>query len=373
MRSSIWLRFAGSVSPNWRNRRYARSASANRPRSNWPWASTVQATRSRSGDAGGVRVTTSPATCTARSRSPRLNRSSATSVCTTGGLRMIRERRDEPEFVLDGRGVPLELRRVGERLLVLPGRKQRGVPGLGGLRVWPVAVSRALVLAGGGGEVAALVKDLRQQEVALRGLRVVGKILEVAAVPERRLLVRILRVGLLRALVIVARKIGEARLQVPDDHRPRGRRGVLPIGAGEAVELHVLRLGIEHLARELAGDVGVDHLGLQVGCPRMRRLAPHEAAVGIRRIAVALLGEIEVAQATVDHVGEGDGTALRQQGVDAGDAVELRHREAHRAQRVLDQLALRLRQAVEQRWSSWSATRARRRPSTPRNGSRHSS
>src|SRR5688572_4734787 len=90
--------------------------------------------------------------------------------------------------------------------------EQRGVAGVGALVVHRITVGGLLVLDRGLLELRVLEQQLAQQEVVARGVGLAREAGDDVAVPANRFLVVAAGLGLLRAGVIVARELREARL-----------------------------------------------------------------------------------------------------------------------------------------------------------------
>jgi len=162
-----------------------------------------------------------------------------------GAARVLRKRRREAQGAVDRRDP--DLLRVCRRKLSFPlcVGEQRGIAGVGAVRVRRIGVRRLLVLGRRLGVAAVLVQQLGEQEAVLRRLRLLRKRGQVASVPASRLLVILALLRLLGRRVVVAGELLQVRLH----QRLRAVRPALGVAAlivaADAVVRHVLLLGIE--------------------------------------------------------------------------------------------------------------------------------
>ena len=133
--------------------------------------------------------------------------------------------------------MPFVARDAFERLLVLAVGEQRRIAGLCRMLVHRIGVGRALVFGGRSREVPALEQDLREQEVRVRAVGILGEERQVLPVPVRGFPVVADLAVLLRLGMVVLREIGQVGLEVRRDGGVLFRRIAHPELAVHAVAL----------------------------------------------------------------------------------------------------------------------------------------
>ena len=160
----------------------------------------------------------------------------------------------------------------------------------------PVVVGRAQIGIAGRIETLRLEEQLAEQEAALRRLRIIGEVGQREPVPACGPLVVGRQLAPLGLRMIMLRQVAQVRLQLRDQLRMVGGIAPLPERRIEAIGRHVLLLGLQHEARELAARIGIDRGLLQTGRLRIDRIVGHECRVAFGGVPEALLVQIEIAQ-----------------------------------------------------------------------------
>ncbi|MBV6417675.1 MAG: hypothetical protein CMLOHMNK_02421 [Steroidobacteraceae bacterium] len=234
-----------------------------------------------------------------------------------------------------------------QALLMPLQRHESRVTGGGRLRVLRVIVGRALVFRRRIEVLAALEQRFREQIVGARRIRVIREGLQVVTVPARGLLVVLDFLRGLRTRVVVLRHILEIRLQLGDDPGIVRTLATDPEAAGEPVALDEFALAVEHQIREPALLVCLDRLHRKAGGVFIVRIAVDERPIGRRGVLVALLVDIEIAEPRVQQVRVGRRAVLCDIGIERCGAVEIRERDRHDPQGIVDEFAVRARERIE--------------------------
>ncbi len=191
-------------------------------------------------------------------------------------------------------------------LQVLPVGIDRGIAGRRGFLVRRVIVCGPLVLERGLAEGPVLEQEVRELVVDGRRLRVLRERRQELAVPAQGLdVVRRLLGGELRVLVqgvVVSREVAEVALQVAEHLGRRGYVEVAPVIRLQSVGRREFFLGFQHELGELALGEDLDHAHAEMGRRAVIRVLRHEQAVGLGRVVVTKLSEVELAQVRVDAV-----------------------------------------------------------------------
>jgi hypothetical protein len=258
-------------------------------------------------------------------------------------LRVIRERVGEAQRRIARLAMPRRALGLRQAFFVLRVGQQRGVARLRGVCVRPVLVGDALVLDRRFVVTLALVQDLGEEETRVGGFGLLREGLEPGAIPVDRLLVVGGIVIGLGARVVVLRKLGQVQLELRGHFGRIGGRARRPVRLAERVVLDELHLRCQHLIGEACLLVGVDDGELQERSARMRRLTRDEGAIALRRVVVAFLREIEIAEALVHDVLVTHRSRVEER-ARRFDAAEIGETDADRAQRVVHELAVRTRE-----------------------------
>jgi len=113
-----------------------------------------------------------------------------------------------------------------------------------------------------------------------------------------------------------------------------------PVGRAEVVALDELMLAVEHQLAEAALTVSLDRRHVEVRRLVAVGVARHVRAVDVRRILVALLVDVQVAEAGIQQPGVRALAVLAHVLLERGGALVVGERDAHHPQSVLDQLAV---------------------------------
>ena len=272
----------------------------------------------------------------------------------TRGCRVliVREAFGEVQFGVDQAPVPCRLRLgVQTRLVALVG-EQRGVTGFGAVGVRGILVRGRFVGRDGCRIVAAFEQYFAEQELAVRRLRVVRKIGQITAVAIGCKAVLAVALGARRVLGLRQRVMMLCEdlhgfAQECDDRLVRRARLLFPERLIEAEAAHEALARRQNFRRELALVEARDRLHVQIRRSRMQRLGVDEAGQHTGRVGVALLFEILRGEAQIEQVAVLGIMVLVQRPTQGLFAFEIRERQRHDAQRVVDQLARRARETID--------------------------
>ncbi len=259
------------------------------------------------------------------------------------------QRKSLREFqrAVDFAAVNLRLGLARQRLFLLAVSHDRRIARRRRLVVRAVAVRRVLVLLRRFEIRFALEQGLGQQEIGERGIRIVRKGGQIAAIPFRRLLIVGHILGALRLRVIVLRHILQIGLK--DGHHLRFalRRAALPIRSAVAVVLDELLLALQHQLRKAALRISLDGLHLQKRRLFVVAVLRDERAVAVGRVRVALLLDVQIAEARIQQVIIRPGRAMPHELVDGLRPIGIGERDGHDAKRVFDQFPIGAAQGVD--------------------------
>ena len=262
-------------------------------------------------------------------------------------LGMPRERLRELERAVDLARVHLGLRIPRQRLLLLGIRDDRRIAGIRRPAVNAVSVGRMLVFLAGFHILPAFEQRLGEQEVRRGAPRVVRKRPDEAAVPLGGLFVVGRTLGPLRLRVVVLRHVLQVRFELGEDLRFVLRLAIPPVGGPEAVVLDELLLPLKDEIGKAALRVRFDGQHLQLRRLFVVAVLRHERTVGVGGVGVALLFDVQVAEPSVEQVRIRSSAAVLHEIIDGFRPVQVRERDGHDAEGVLDQFAIRPAQGLD--------------------------
>ena len=148
--------------------------------------------------------------------------------------------------------------------------------------------------------------------------------------------------------MVVLRNVFEIRFEFGHDARLALRGAVLPERRAIAIVLDELLLALQHELRKAAFRVGLDRLHLQLRGFLVVPVLRDEGAVRVGSIRIALFLDIQVAEACVQQVGiRPRRRAMLHEVVDGFRSLQIRERDRHHPERILDEFAIGAAQGLE--------------------------